>query len=398
MHPIQPIILRYLRDELRDGEQAELDAWLAASPANRAFLEEFEDTERVGKVLAHMDSLPEKAAWERMYAYTLQGQGENNDTIGPIRRFRSRWTIAAAVLLLLGTGAWWLLHTRQHLQPVTQTVLVHDVAAPARNQATITLGNGQRVALDSAANGALAQQNNIRVVKQANGQVTYQAAVGPLDHSVVLYNTLTNPRGSQVVSLTLTDGTRVWLNAASSLRYPVAFTGADRTVQITGEAYFEVATDAHHPFYVQKENTVVTVLGTAFNINAYSDEPAIRVTLVEGKVRVTAASQRHTLQPGQQATVTPGATGMEVTPNADLDQILAWKNGAINFNGLSLEQAMRQLERWYDIEVVYERGVPAVHLWGELGRNVSLNSLLKGLEESKLHFRIEEGRRLVVLP
>jgi ferric-dicitrate binding protein FerR (iron transport regulator) len=210
----------------------------------------------------------------------------------------------------------------------------------------------------------------------------------------------------------LPDGTKVWLNAASSLRYPTAFSGKKRQIAITGEAYFEVAKDKAKPFFIKINNeAVIEVLGTNFNVNAYEDEASINTTLLEGSIRVEALGTLRgrpagrnavILQPGQQGQIAAGQkTGqrqIKVIKDADIEKVMAWKNGAFNFNNASLEEVMRQLERWYDIQVVYENGIPDIHFGGELSRGVSLADLIKALKDSEIHFRIEEGRRLVVLP
>jgi ferric-dicitrate binding protein FerR (iron transport regulator) len=239
------------------------------------------------------------------------------------------------------------------------------------------------------------------------------------------------PKGRQF-SLLLPDGTQVWLNAASSIRYPTTFTEGQRRVEVSGEVYFEIARNTKMPFRASVNNKAeVEVLGTHFNVNAYENEEYINTTLLEGSIKVQAGGAAQPgnndssqvaspdrpdphpaqpssviLKPGQQALMQVGETtqpAMKAQPgitvvDADIDQVMAWKNGAFNFNGASLEEVMRQLERWYDIEVIYEKGVPDIRIGGELSRDVSLAGLLKGLKESKVRFRIEEGHRLVVLP
>ena len=288
---------------------------------------------------------------------------------------------------------------------------------PGREGAILTLANGLQVVLDSLGNGVIAAQYGSRVVLQ-NGQLAYDPtgeATGKM-----MYNTMTTPKGRQF-SLVLPDGTKVWLNAASSLRYPTVFPGNERRVEVNGEAYFEVAKESARPFFVIINNkATVQVLGTSFNVNAYEDEASINTTLLEGSVKVAvtpsagmllpAVQSAVLLMPGQQAQIapvsgrsantnrSPGRAGIKLIKNADINKVMAWKNGAFNFDGVSLEEMMRQLERWYDIQVVYENGVPDIHFVGEMSRGVTLKGLIKGLEASEVHFRIEEGRRLVVMP
>ena len=309
-----------------------------------------------------------------------------------VHRF-PRWGWAAAILILaLGSGAYlWFTH-KTVSSPLS--VVKNDVA-PGGNRATLTLSDGTVVPLDSTANGAIAQQGNTSVVKLGGGRISYKGAPGDADGS--LMNTLHTPRGGQY-QLTLPDGTRVWLNAASSITYPVAFIGKDRPVQISGEAYLEVATNKDKPFIVNVEGgSAIEVLGTQFNVNSYSDENSVKTTLLEGSIKVTAGPNAAvTLKPGQQAQLT--MQHLSVDNSADTEKVLAWKNGLFDFDGASLQEVLRQLSRWYDVDVVYEKGVPNIQFEGEISRNIQLSDLLKVLARAEVKFRIEEGHRLVVLP
>jgi ferric-dicitrate binding protein FerR (iron transport regulator) len=232
-----------------------------------------------------------------------------------------------------------------------------------------------------------------------NGQLLYNAG-GPVKGAVT-YNTMTTPKGRQF-QLVLPDGSKVWLNAASSLRYPTVFAGNERTVEVTGEAYFEVARNATKPFVVKVgHETEVQVLGTHFNINSYKDEANINTTLLEGSVRVLNKGKKALLKPGQSAQVAMQANqtaGIKIVNDVDMEKVMAWKNGLFNFQDASLQEVMHQLERWYDIEVVYEKGAPEIEFVGKMERSLSLSEVLRGLQISEVHFRIEQGRRLVVMP
>jgi ferric-dicitrate binding protein FerR (iron transport regulator) len=226
----------------------------------------------------------------------------------------------------------------------------------------------------------------------SNGQLIYKAK----NSSGVAYNTMTTPKGRQF-SLVLPDGTKAWLNAASSLRYPTAFVGRERKVEVTGEVYFEVAKNKQMPFKVKvNENMEVEVLGTHFNINSYSNEASINTTLLEGSVQISNQSQKQILKPGQQARVNNDQK-INIVSDVNLKKVMAWKNGVFDFDDASLQEVMHQLERWYDIEVVYERGVPDIEFVGTLSRDLSLEDVLKGLKLSEVNFRIE-GRKLVIMP
>jgi ferric-dicitrate binding protein FerR (iron transport regulator) len=278
---------------------------------------------------------------------------------------------------------------------------VKDVP-PGSNRASLTLANGAVLLLDSTANQVI--QQGATTVRQQGGQLQYdvQGAAGATS-----YNTLATPRGGQF-QVSLPDGTKVWLNAASSIKYPTAFTGAERKVEITGEAYLEVATlrgaaGQKIPFKVMAGNACeIEVLGTHFNINTYTDEPAIKTTLLEGRVKVInrqapAGNEASAiLRPGQQAQVALRDAKIHVVDDCDTEQVIAWKNGAFSFDNKSLEEVMRQLARWYDIDVVYEGKPPAVTFVGEMGRDVHLSKVLVFLRESRVSFRMEAGKRLVV--
>jgi ferric-dicitrate binding protein FerR (iron transport regulator) len=214
---------------------------------------------------------------------------------------------------------------------------------------------------------------------------------------------MATPKGRQF-QLVLPDGSKVWLNAASSIRYPVAFNNKERRVEVSGEAYFEVAHDKTKPFQVQTKEQQVQALGTSFNINAYADEPIEKTTLLEGSVKVNSISQKQTvthqplsaiLTPGQQARIDNNNQLLSIANNQS-EAAIAWKNGYFNLENIPFDQMMKQLERWYDIQVEYENGVPDLHFVGGLSRNITLAALLRSLQVSEVHFKMETGRRLIV--
>ena len=320
------------------------------------------------------------------------------------RRPVFRWAAAAIVVLSLGVAGYWLLNNNKPTGStgVVATTPVQDVPAPQTNRATITLANGKTVYLDSAVNGSLATQHNVQLVKLADGQIAYKGAANEL-----VYNTLTNPRGSKVINMTLSDGSRIWLNAGSSITYPVTFVGNERNVEVSGEVYFEVAPliptggQRKIPFIVdilpanrEGRGGRVEVLGTHFNINAYDDEPAVKVTLLEGAVKVGNNMGLVNIKPGEQATIStnqlPNTSG-----NINLEQIMAWKNGLFSFTGADLTTVMRQLARWYDIQVKYEGQMPARKFSGEITHDLTLSQLMNGLQSLGIKFSIE-GRTMIL--
>jgi ferric-dicitrate binding protein FerR (iron transport regulator) len=329
----------------------------------------------------------------------------------PVHRvhFLRRWGWAAAsILLALGIGAYlWTTYTKN--TPSTATVAKNTHIAPGKNGAILILADGTKVVLDSLGNGMVANQNGTQVLLK-DGGLAYEATGSSTRE--VAYNTMTTPKGRQF-QVTLPDGTVVWLNAASSLRFPTVFTGGERQVTVTGEAYFEVAHNANMPFKVNVNGkAAVEVLGTHFNVNAYENEDAINTTLLKGSVRVSQipagleqGQPSVILKPGQQAQIvhhnrpaqSKTQSGIKVITDADINKVMAWKNGLFNFEGASLVEVMRQVERWYDIEVAYEKGIPDIEFEGKMTKDVPLKDLLVMLEKSDIHFRIED-RKLIVLP
>lgn len=301
---------------------------------------------------------------------------------------------AAVIIPLAGLGIFlWLKQTGSiGEQPRAEQAAMFDVE-PGGDKAVLTLADGSQIVLDAASDGMLARQTGVEVVKLPGGQLAYRAVGGTANDLV--YNTMSTPRGGQY-QLHLPDGSRVWLNASSSLRFPVAFTGKERRVSLQGEGYFEVAPNADMPFTVEVNDMEIQVLGTHFNVNAYADEAGTTTTLLEGKVRVRTAKADGLLRPGQQARLTSsGAVEILSTPNQE--EVMAWKNGLFFFEGADLPSIMRQLARWYDLEVYYENGkLPKRRFNGQVYRNLKLSEVLKVLELSDVHFRLE-GRKLIVV-
>ncbi|SEW35247.1 protein of unknown function [Chitinophaga arvensicola] len=312
------------------------------------------------------------------------------------QRYRRWGSVAAAVVLITAGTAFfrWQQHHRKTPAPAPIVAAVKNTVTPGGNKAMLTLSNGTTILLDSAANGTLAMQGSTSVVKLTNGQLSYQGN-GVATAGELLYNTMSTPRGGQY-QVTLPDGTRVWLNASSSISYPTAFPGRERKVTVKGEAYFEVAHNAQQPFKVVVNGVAVDVLGTHFNVNGYGDEAATRITLLEGSVKISKGLTSAMLKPGQQALVA-GNDNIQFNNGVEVEEAVAWKNGLFWFNGVDLPGIMRQLSRWYDIEVEYEGAIPQRHFTGHVFRDLSLTEVLKILELSHVHFRLE-GRKLIVTP
>ncbi len=296
---------------------------------------------------------------------------------------------AASVLFIVSVVSFFFLH-KPPLQQVAQNRAA-DIA-PGSNKAILTLSKGRQIILTGAKNGQLAIENNAVIHKTADGQVVYDNVSTGTSEAV--YNTISTPRGGQY-RLTLADGTNVWLNAASSVKYPTAFTGNDRQVETTGEVYFEVAHDTGKPFKVNSNGQTITVLGTHFNVNAYSDEAAIRTTLLKGSVSVSAGLAYTIIKPGEQSVLHHDKISV-VT--ADIEDAIAWKNGMFRFTNESLESVMRMVSRWYDVDVVFEDAdVKDLPCNGITTRFDKVSKLLRMIELTKrVHFKIE-GKKIIVL-
>lgn len=338
----------------------------------------------------------EKELVQKMLEARIMNQVNDTQETAPARihsLYRNRWRVAAAAAIFVVSGLSYFMLTNKTANPVQVAGILNDVKAPQSNKATVTLANGQQVYLDSINNGALATQGNVALIKLPTGELEYQAVSGEAS-GPMQYNTLSNPRGSQVVNMVLTDGTKVWLNAGSSMVYPVAFTSNERKVAVTGEAYFEVAHNAAKPFIVGKDAMEVRVLGTHFNINAYDDEDDIKVTLLEGSVKIKNGVTTALLHPGQQARVT---NDIKLVSNVDMDGVMAWKNGFFQFDNASLQEVLKQLARWYDVEVVNEGQTKQREFIGEMERKLNLSQVLKLLEKNGVRFKTE-GKKIIVLP
>ena len=332
---------------------------------------------------------------------TLQKIEENENAGSKLKKLP--WLRYAAVLLIVvGSAAYLSLQKKSPSKPATiasnkeQTKQPKGDLAPGGNKAVLTLGDGSTIVLDNAKNGTLAQQGNTKVLN-LNGKLTYDPA--NTRNGEILYNTISTPRGGQY-QIELPDGSQVWLNAVSSLRFPTAFAGKERSVEITGEAYFEVAKNATMPFKVviaspSANGTEIEVTGTRFNIMAYNDEANVKTTLLEGSVKINRDSKAVPLKPGQQARLQD--TSIKIIDDVDTEEVVAWKNGYFQFTSASLQQVMRQIARWYDVDISYVGKVPERRFGGKISRDNNASEVLKVLELSKVKFRIED-KKIVVTP
>lgn len=369
-----------------------------ASPEEIIFLNQYydylEEQQGLSTLLSAAENEKiERRNWERLNAeINLPSTDIYPHHISVFRKWR--FVAAASITIAIGFGGWFFaVNKNDKPQQVVQKTVPGDIKPPEVNRATITLSNGETVYLDSAANGSLAVQGAVKLVKLADGKIVYETESEEVV-AIPTYNTLTNPKGSQVVHMTLADGSRVWINAGSSITYPIAFINNERAVSVTGEAYFEVAPDKTKPFKVSKGNLQVEVLGTHFNVNAYDDEKNIKVTLLEGAVRLKINEDNQVLRPGEQAQV---SGNINILKDVDVQAVMAWKDGWFKFSGVDIETIMRQATRWYDIDIEYKGKVKGT-LSGGISRNVNASQLFRLLEMTdKVKFEID-GRKVIVTP
>ena len=398
---IAGLIIKYHRDELSEEESLELTVWCAQSTKNQALFDQLSDPDFIKgsiRALPDMQSL-KKNGWEKV----ATNIGEEEKATGG-RSFRLRpwrpYLVAASISLVLILGAWLYLGLRgRKTVSGTQTAVVHAAndVAPGSSKAVLTLSDGSLVTLDSTGSGTISRQSGA-VVMKSPGVVSYAANVPDDNPTKTVYNTLTTPASGQY-QVVLPDGSRVWLNNASSLRYPVSFDGARREVELEGEAYFEIAKNVTQPFFVQVRGGLsVEVLGTSFNIEAYRNEAVVKTTLVAGGLRLAAGAVQLSLQPGEQADAGDSLNGgLHLVKDADAEGAIAWKNGKFYFYKADLQAVMRMIARWYDIKVKYDGSV-APHLFGgEIERSLNLSQVLNILAKNGVHFELQ-GRTLIVRP
>lgn len=317
---------------------------------------------------------------------------ENLEPYVKVRKLNFNWIsyVAAVLIMLVAAGLFFY----KHRSAGDQSFARQTDVAPGGNRAILTLGNGEKIILDDAANGVLAKQGNITVSKRADGQLVYN--IGEGHGSVSSINSIETPNGGKY-EVNLPDGTKVWLNAGSQLRFPTLFAGNERKVELSGEAYFEVAKNLKKPFKVKMNNNAeVVVLGTHFNINAYDGEADINTTLLEGAVMVRMNKKMEKILPGQQALLNRTNKNISLVDDVNVNQVIAWKNGFFSTEGISLPALMKQVEKWYDVRVIYKDDVQA-DFKAKLPRDISLAELLNLLELTKqVHFKLDKKTLIVM--
>jgi transmembrane sensor len=369
------LIEEYNKGQASTEEKMRLDNWFLQESQKSGF-----DLD-AGKFLRMKSEI-----WEN----TLKQTGL---LVKPATRRIPIWSAVAAAVAFIVIGVVFFSYFRSGSLKNEGGQLANDII-PGGNKATLTLSNGKKISLAEAEKGSLARQAGVRITKLADGQIVYTIE-GSADPSVAeMENTISTPNGGRY-EIILPDGTKAVLNAASSLTFPAAFTGRERHVKLEGEAYFEVAKNKEMPFKVISGSQIVEVLGTHFNVSAYSNESSMKTTLLEGSVSVTAGQSSALIIPGQQSIVERGNTSAIITINVDVNKEIAWKNGMFSFYQDDLQSVMKQIARWYNVEVVYQGNLPEEKFYGEISRNSNLSEVAKILAAYNFYLEIK-GKTVIV--
>ena len=409
---IKNLLDRYIAGSATQQEQQLVEQWLEESNQQNTEWQLMNNKDKAAWLLQLYRDIdnsitPKDADWE-----------EDNTIDSSHAWYKKFWVpVAAALIVSIGAGIYYfLLPQQERATPVSVTApQLQNDALPGTNKAILTLDNGKTILLDDSQDGVLVKQGGTAVSKQGEN-LMYKGKGNNDKDAPVVFNTLTTPRGGQY-KLVLADGSKVWLNASSSIRYPVSFTGNERKVEITGEVYFEISqlsvdglkgkATKRIPFIVKvnmlgREGAEVEVLGTHFNVNAYNDEDAISTTLLEGSIKISPPRPNEKsleaviITPGQQARLNKNGL-LQLVKEVNIEETVAWKNGLFMMNGVAIPAVLRQLARWYDVDIVYGNGIPEGRITGDIPRDMNLSEVLKVMELSGVHFKID-NKKIIVNP
>lgn len=410
MQNIGGLLFRRLTNELDIHGQIALDSWLSQQdPMSRQFFENCADWDQLQSALQVMYSFDEKAALADLQKKIDFGVRSDIPVVEIAQRrhkYKFYWTAAAVLMAVIGTAVFYTLNKgKTNIASLPVKERYHNDVNPGGDKAVLELADGKKIILDNVRNGELAQQGAVSVVKSDSGQLVYKVGKSRSEGfgliSEIKYNTIATPKGGKY-QVILPDGSKVWLNAASSLRFPIAFAGNERLVELIGQAYFQVEKDKSKPFRVKVSSldgtagsTQVEVLGTEFDLMAYADEDHQTTTLLGGNVAMISGGQKVIASANQQVALNKQTSSLSLIMNPDVDEIVAWKNGLFQFHNASIQSIMRQAARWYDIEVDYS-GEVKQQFSGTVPRQVNLSTLLQILEATGwVHFRID-GKKVTV--
>lgn len=381
---ILDLLEKYVAGTATSSEESELHAWYREH--RRLYLIKEGEVPVLGK--------REKERLKRKMLHILLKQTSSRAFGKVVPFYRKQELIrkisVAAVFLIVAMGG--LLIYNAHKQPAVYALrdTIKQDIAPGHSGAILHLSNGKTIALDSVRDGIITEQKGLQIIKK-DGKLTY---IGKANE--VVYNDIVTTRGQQW-ELELSDGTKVWLNAASSIHYPLSFKGKERIVKITGEAYFEVVHNNAQPFKVQVGDIRIEDIGTEFNVNAYTDESSIKTTLVNGSIKVSTGNENRFLTHGQQAITLEDNNSIQVKKDVNIEEVISWKNGQIQFENENLQTIMRQISRWYDVNITYEGNIPDKIFTGGISRKSNLSELLKILKFEGVHYT-QEGRTIIIQP
>ena len=371
--------------------ETELQEFLTLLPSNQSYLKDKILNDLTAK---EFDGLTNAEQRSQIFNKIIEKKNAAKSPVAKVIFLTwQRWVAVAAVVLCL-IGLWYIYPANKTATPIiaSQKKTVQKEIAAGGNHAILTLADGSTIVLDDAKNGDVTQQGTTKIIKLDSGKLAYINDRQPSD--VIVYNTISTPRGGQY-EIVLPDGSHVWLNAVSSLNFPTSFSGTNRNVALTGEAYFEVSKNKSMPFIVAIGETKVTVLGTHFNVNAYTDEKNIITTLMEGSVKFSGKDEERLLNPGQHS-VYDNTIHSLMVKKADVSQAIAWKDGFFEFSNTDLGTIMRQIARWYDVDISYKTTIKDVAYGGGISRKLNLTEVLRLLETSGVKFKID-NRKITVL-
>ncbi|HUZ57243.1 MAG TPA: FecR domain-containing protein [Hanamia sp.] len=386
---IHYLLEAYISKQANAAEESELMVWVLEAGKDselKSYVLDIWNQHKPSEDLSYVD-------WDGIYSCIMQPPVVSMEP--KVRKMRwTRLTAAAVIGIALAAGTYLYFTSRQQKTIAIEQPKQNDIAPPSDNKAVLTLADGTKIEIDSSGNGTVAVQGNVKIIKQSTGEISYAGTAA----GKVSYNTLSVPRGSKPMCLMLSDGSKVWINVGSSLTYPTSFIGNERRVKLTGEAYFEVIHNEKMPFIVQNGDVTVRDLGTHFNVNTYSDEPAERITLLEGSVRISKNALSQLLKPGQQARFNNENGDIKVLNDVNMDEVMAWKNGKFMFDkNTDIYTIMRQISRWYNVDIEYQ-GKINQRFWGSISKDVNVSQVLKILEATGgVKFKVE-GNKIIVLP
>lgn len=388
---IARLINNKLQGDLCEQDQAFLINWIQSSSANQIIYEELMNAENLKETILHLEQYDTEFYGRRIFDQLelpwVETAKQKPGHLSFIKTALFKWAAAACFFFMVGYGGFYWFSHQYHKSTAS---LVKSIV-PGSSKAILTLADGSTVILDSAHHGSIGKQGEVSIVNVQNGLIAYKGASADITPPL---NTMTIPKGGEF-QLVLSDGTKVRLNSASSLQYPVAFVGKQREVRLSGEAYFEVAKNKNMPFIVSVNGMQVRVLGTHFNIKAYPDEKNIRTTLIEGSVKVSDAGKEVLITPGQQAVLNNTDHSLHVR-QANLDEVLAWTKGEFLFENTNIQSIMRQVSRWYNAEIIFDTDLSSIRFSGGMRREQNIQQLLEILEtDGRLQFEIK-GQSIIV--